>query len=192
MLWPSLLLAQAQAGVYSYSKGLNKASSHAYVFPLSPDSVFVYLHSVGAAPEFNTHVLRGWLHQKRLLLHEGDSLVFSFLPQSLRIQTSGALRESALAGQYKLATKQVKQLPALLFPHPSFTAKPGKDTVLSCYSLPTATATMQRLAFSRMPITVLDSFQQFYLVEHPQQKRAFLWVPQSQFAPTKKISLPKK
>ena len=58
---PLLIMAQVKGGVYTYSKGLNKAQSHAYIVPVSPDSVFIYIHSVGPAPEFNTDVVRGWL-----------------------------------------------------------------------------------------------------------------------------------
>lgn len=188
-------MAQVKGGVYTYSKGLNKAQSHAYIVPVSPDSVFIYIHSVGPAPEFNTDVVRGWLigeGNKRYLTQGGDSLSIAFTPSTMRIQSTGNFANTALAGQYRLLSTQLKQMPAMLFPHASFTAKLAGDTLLPCYSAPSVQAPVQVIPFARIPVTVLDQFGPFYLVEHPKHKRAFLWVRQAQFVVPKKTAPPKK
>lgn len=186
-----LLHAQPLAGVYTFSKGLNKAESHAYVFSITADSVFVYLHSVSGAPEFNTEVVRGWVRMTGMqgfFLQGKDTLLFSFKTKALQIKGSGS---STLHGNYRLAATQTKQLPAMLFPQASFKAQ-SNDTLLLCYKAPSVQASQRAILFSKAPITVLDSFQLFYLVEHPKHRREFLWVPRSQFMMPKKITLPKK
>lgn len=168
------------AGVYNYTKGVNKPFGIVHITPVKPDTVFFMLNTVSGDPDFLSTELKGFLRidssegmfqgkaackmhfkvNKSMLLIEGDSLCkFEYTP----------------TGKYRRVNDRINKSAALLF---SFTERKGiiKKEGCEVFEAPHPDAKLIRTFAADAEIRILDEFNQYFLVEKKEFSKEYLWV----------------
>lgn len=168
------------AGVYNYTKGVNKPFGILHITPVKPDTVFFMLNTVSGDPDFLSTELKGFLRidsteglfqskasckmhfrvNKSMLLIEGDSLCkFDYTP----------------SGKYRRVNDKINKSAALLF---SFTERKGiiKKEGCEVFEAPHPEAKLIRTFAADAEIRILDEYNQYFLIEKKEFSKEYLWV----------------
>lgn len=186
LLWQELVWAGNFTGVYSFSKGVNKASGTLYICQWSADSAFILLQAVSGMPDFFTAERKGFIRiENNIALFVGND--------SCRAQLNfGAgtcqWNESATCSSEFNASSRYKRINARLKKSASF--MPGVDirkgTVksdsVSCYAAPHRASERISQLTRLQDVQITDEYNGFYLVELSDQLHNFLWVPKKQIS----------
>ena len=178
------------SGIYSYNKGMNKASATIYITQFSGDSAFFMVQAMSGMPDFFTTELKGFIRIENGngLYNYKDSckIEFTFTSSSCAMTENGNCRHDfSTDGKYKKTATKIKKGVSLL---PAFSDKSGtvtKDSI-SCYSIPHYSSPSGCSLQKDQGVTITDEFNGFYLIEIKSKKNEFLWVPK------KNIQLAKK
>lgn len=174
-------MASDFTGVYTFSKGVNKANGTLYVYQWSTDSAFIILQAVSGMPDFFTIERKGFIrieNNKGILAGKDtcDAELHFSPAQCQWNDNAGCKQEFSAAARYKRINTQLKK---------SSTFMPGVDmrngTVnrdsVACYVAPHRSADLMRILSKTQDVQITDEYNGFYLVELPNRLHEFLWVP---------------
>ena len=180
----SLAHAVNYTGVYSYSKGLNKANGLLYITQFNADSAFYMLQVVSGSPDYLTTELKGFLqidHNKGSYYGK-DSCLMEFLFESSVCtvnEVSHCHHEYSAHAKYKKTNSKIKKGVSFL---PAFADKSGRvlsDSVF-CYSIPHASGLCNFKVAKDEIVSITDECRGYYLIDMPSKKNDFIWIPKRQ------------
>jgi hypothetical protein len=172
--------AQDISGVYTYSKGLNKANGTLYLFQFKSDSAFFYLNCLSGMPDFLTTDIKGFLRidSTKGYIKEAEScrIKINFEKTKCHLsQDSLCKYEFNTSGVYKKTSPIPKRNPTMLLNYTEKVAKSTTDTIIA-YLAPHIEAKSKPIVCKEGDIKVIDEYKQFLLIEHKKYKQEFLWV----------------
>lgn len=173
------MFAAKYTGIYSYNKGMNKASSTMYISEFTSDSAFFMLQAMSGAPDFYTTEIKGFISiENEHGTYKGKdscSIDFTFNPVSCTLVEHNCKYDFSTEGKYKKTSSQLKKGFLLM---PAFSDKHGiiKADSTYCYSIPHQTLNDIKLLMKNDAVNITDEFNGFYLIELKNKKNEFLWV----------------
>jgi hypothetical protein len=177
-------MAENFSGVYSYSKGLNKASATMYLTHFSSDSAFLIIQSVSGMPDFLTSEVKGFVRidQQHGTFYQKDScsILLEWKGNAcILTEHQSCDFDFSYNGIYKKTLSKVSKTSAYL---PSFADKLA--VVISdsakAYAIPHASGNFILSIAKDKQLTLLDEYNNFYLIELSAKKKEFLWIPKHQ------------
>lgn len=176
-------------GVYSYSKGINKANSTIYICQFKEDSAFVYVQAVSGMPDFFTTDEKGFAtlidHQFTMKTKENCVITLDMNSNILTCTDNIDCKyEFSVAGKYKKtmphqarghSTNGLKKGATMMFQFIEKMGNINKDSTVS-YQAPHADAKTIFTYSKNDILKIQDEFNGYYLVENSKQKNEFQWV----------------
>lgn len=186
----SLAYSGPLTGVYSYSKGVNKAGATIYLNHFKDDSAFIYMTAISGAPDFLTTELKCFIRiqgqEARYQSKDSCGIQFYFSPSQVElVQHASCPFEYPTDGKYKKTGPQLKKGSMLML---SYTEKIARVAMDSIWALdaPHSEAKAVIQLKKDMDVTITDEYRGYYLIELKSHKTEFLWVHK------KHLVLPKK
>ncbi len=175
-----LSVAGNHTGIYSYNKGLNKASATLYLNQFSEDTAFFMLEALSGMPDFFMNDAKGFMSvtDNAGVYQRKDScrIEFTFTPVGCTLNENGHCNyECTTNGKYKKTSAQLKKGNSLL---PAISDKNGiiaKDSV-QVRSAPHRLAPASIIIAKNERVQITDEFNGYYLIELNNKKKEFLWV----------------
>lgn len=180
-LWHGMALASDFTGVYSFSKGVNKASGTLYIYQWSTDSAFILLQAVSGMPDFFTAERKGFIRiENNTGLYPGNdscSAQLLFGPGTCQWNETGkCTTEFNASSRYKRINTRLKKSASYM---PGVDVRNGtvnRDSV-SCYAAPHPFSEKTNWLTKSQDVQIADEYNGFYLVELPYRLHEFFWVP---------------
>jgi hypothetical protein len=182
LCFPMLLQALDRSGMYSYSKGTNKACGWLYLTQVNNDSVFFILQAISGSPEFLTSGIHGFIRLEgnagEARLSDSVSVIhFLFTSTSCTITENEACHfEFCTNGTYRKNNTQIRKGSNYL---PAFSERYGvlnTDTA-SWFTAPHTDAKRRGFISKDESISIHDACNGYYLIETKKVKHEFAWVP---------------
>jgi hypothetical protein len=160
-----LASATLVTGVYSFNKGMNKASGTLYINQFSEDSAFFLLETVSGMPDFIMTDAKGFLRieNNTAFYRRKDTcgIEFLFTTTSCSLTENGSCRfEFSPNGKYKKTSNVVKKCPSLL---PAMADKSGiisKDSVYG-FVAPHRSAPLTMMINKGEEVQITDEYNGF-------------------------------
>jgi hypothetical protein len=168
------------SGIYTYSKGMNKASGTIYLSHFNEDSVFFILQSVSGMPDFNTTEIKGFFTLENgsgsYFAKDSGIIQFDFNKNACILQENEYCKYNfSTNGKYIRTSTKLKKGNSLL---PAFADKNGivKTDSIYCFSVPNIGGITQTLVRKNQKIQITDEYDGFYMIEIQNKKNEFLWL----------------
>ena len=173
-------------GLYTYSKGINKAYGEISIAHFSADSAFFILQCVSGMPDFSNEEMKGFMQvdSNRGVYHKNDScsVMFIFSKKRLDIQTKlNCTFSFSPAGKYTLKNTTIAKGVNYL---PAFTERRGrtKTDSIPCLQAPHTKAKFVCWLTKSDEFYIVDEYSGYYLVTTKTKKKEFLWVSKKEIA----------
>ncbi|HNF71664.1 MAG TPA: hypothetical protein PLP34_04575 [Chitinophagaceae bacterium] len=172
-------VAQSLNGIYTFSKGMNKASATLYLAACNTDSVFLILQTVSGMPDFETGEWKGFVNLNQDKIFQSNTCSFRLLPKgnTVTLQTLSDCRwPFHNPVTFRKSSGELKPGNQYLS---SFTERTGiiKLDSVPALQAPAITASQKLFLHRKEEVALIDEFENWYFAVLPTRKGNGFWIP---------------